>query len=267
MSEDKKIRIEISTPTAIVIAGIFIALAIYLRGGNLLGTVSQNSNTNGGNNAPSVSITPSQNLTSKSLKVGDSPTLGDPTKAKVVVYEFSDFQCPYCAAAFGLNNSLAQGFKASGGWEAIGPNLVDYAKQGKILFVYKNIAFLGQESQWAAEAAECAKDQGKFWEMHDYIFNHQAAENSGAFSKDNLKGFAKVLNLDTQKFNQCLDSGQDTARVSQNTSESTTVAQEVGQSGLGTPAWFINKTLVQPGGAMPWSLFKTQLDQAIATAK
>lgn len=70
------------------------------------------------------------------------------------------------------------------------------------------MSFLGEESQWAAEAAECAGEQAKFWEYHDALFANQKGENQGAFSKDNLKKFAADLNLDTAKFNECLDSSK-----------------------------------------------------------
>ncbi len=73
---------------------------------------------------------------------------------------------------------------------------------------YVHFAFLGPESQWAAEASECAGEQGKFWEYHDYLFTHQNGENQGAFSKDNLKGFAAALKLDGARFGQCLDAGK-----------------------------------------------------------
>ncbi len=86
-------------------------------------------------------------------------------------------------------------------------------------FGYQHFAFLGQESQWAAEASECAGDQTEdaFWAYHDKLFNSQNGENQGAFSKDNLKRFASDLGLDTQAFNQCLDSGKFTTIVQSET--------------------------------------------------
>ena len=55
----------------------------------------------------------------------------------------------------------------------MGPVLKQYISEGKINFVYKHSAFLGQESVWAAQASECAADQGKFWEYHDLLFDKQ----------------------------------------------------------------------------------------------
>jgi len=109
-----------------------------------------------------------------------------------------------------------------------------YVKTGQIKLVYRHMAFLGDESQWAAEASECAGDQGKFWEYHDKLFTSQNGENQGAFSKDNLKKFAADLKLDTAKFNQCLDSNQFTDKIKKATQD----AQQLGVQG--TPTVFIN---------------------------
>jgi len=79
---------------------------------------------------------------------------------------------------------------------------------GDVKFVWHNMAFLGPESVWAAEAAECAADQGRFWDYRDKLFAEQDGENQGTFDKDNLKRFAAEIGLDTQQFAACLDSGR-----------------------------------------------------------
>ena len=65
----------------------------------------------------------------------------------------------------------------------------DYLATGKAKLIFKNIAFIGQESKSAAEAAVCASDQGKFWEYHNKLFEEQNGENKGAFKVENLKLF------------------------------------------------------------------------------
>lgn len=102
--------------------------------------------------------------------------------------------------------------------------------------MYWNFAFLGDESQWAAEAAECAADQNKYWEYHDKLFASQNGENQGAFSKDNLKKFAADLGLDTTAFNSCLDSGKYTQQVQTDTQ----IAQQIGVQS--TPSFLVNGT-------------------------
>jgi len=125
-------------------------------------------------------------------------TLGKPD-AQVTIDEFADFQCPICGQADRTIQQLVP----------------QYFDTGKAKVVFHNYAFIGPESQWAAEAADCAMDQNKFWEYADYVFTHQAGENKGAFSKDNLKGFAVQVGLDTAAFNTCFDSGKYTDSVKQ----------------------------------------------------
>ncbi len=86
-------------------------------------------------------------------------------------------------------------------------------KQGQAKVVYRHLAFLGPESTWAAEAVECAGDQGRFWEYHDKLFAEQAGRNQGVFSRENLKRFAVEIGLQPEPFSACVDSGRYTARV------------------------------------------------------
>ncbi|MBI5033510.1 MAG: thioredoxin domain-containing protein [Chloroflexi bacterium] len=86
----------------------------------------------------------------------------------------------------------------------------DYVKTGKISYTYKYFPVIDQdrigESHWAAYAAECANDQGKFWDYHDKLYYEYRGPNSGAFTRDNLKKYADELNLDLKTFNECLNS-------------------------------------------------------------
>ena len=117
---------------------------------------------------------------------------------------------------------------------------------------YFNFAFLGEESLWAAEAAECAGDQDAYWEFHDYLFSHQNGENQGAFSKDNLKKFAVELKLDTQAFNECMDSGKYTQLIT----DQTNFARQLGVQS--TPSFLVNGQGVV--GAQPFDSFKQLID-------
>lgn len=103
------------------------------------------------------------------------------------------------------------------------------------------MAFLGQESFWAAEASECAADQNAFWPYHDKIFANHAGENQGTYTKEKLKGFAAELGLNAQTFNDCLDSGKYTQAVQAQSA----AAQQLGVTG--TPSFFVNEWLVQAG--------------------
>jgi protein-disulfide isomerase len=109
-----------------------------------------------------------------------------------------------------------------------------YILTGKAKLVYNNYAVIGPESQWAAEAAECAGDQNKFWAYAGYLFEHQGAENGGAFSRDNLKQFAAQLKLDTSTFNTCFDGGKYTSLVQQQLKEGQSRGVQA------TPTFFVN---------------------------
>lgn len=161
---------------------------------------------------------------------------GDPN-APVTIIEFGDFQCPFCgrhAATVGLQI------------------YEQYIQSGKVRFGYFGFAFLGQESNWAAEAAECAADQDKFWEYHDMLYSSQSGENQGAFNKDNLKKFAEGLGLDTSAFNECLDSGKYTQLIQDESS----MASSIGVRS--TPTFLINGQAVV--GAQPFEIFQQTID-------
>ena len=143
--------------------------------------------------------------------------------AKVTIVEYSDYQCPFCRRFF----------------EEIEPQLDEkYIKTGKVKFVYKDFAFLGEESRLAANAALCAQEQGRFWEYHRILFQNQGAENSGAFSRDNLIGFAKEIGLDVKAFTQCLDARKYDPQINR-------TSQEARKRGVkGTPTFFINDRML-----------------------
>ena len=130
-----------------------------------------------------------------------------------------------------------------------------YIDTGKARLVWKNFAWIGDESKRAAQAAACAGDQGKFWEYHDYLYAHQRGENTGYLTNANLKTFASALSLDRTPFDVCLDSGRYKAVVDNDGSE-------VRRLGLtGTPTFVINGTRVV--GAQPFSVFAAVIDQKL----
>jgi protein-disulfide isomerase len=164
--------------------------------------------------------------------------------APVVVVEYADFQCPYCKQfATGPELQLRQ----------------EYVDTGKARFVFRQLAFIGPESLWAAEAAECANEQGRFWDYHDKLFAEQAGENEGAFSRENLKRFAAELRLDTQQFNQCLDSDKYQAKVQQEIGQ----AEQLGVRS--TPTLFVNGQLLRNGS--DYQVLQTAITAALKAAE
>ena len=90
------------------------------------------------------------------------------------------------------------------------------------------------ESHWAAEAAECANQQGKFWEYHDKLFAVWTGENVGTFTKTKLKQYAAELGLDAAKFNPCIDNDQTMSIVQKDENEAASLGLP------GTPSFLIN---------------------------
>ncbi len=159
-----------------------------------------------------------------------------PEDAAVTVVEFTDYQCSFSGRYF-RETSL----------QLLSQN------EGKIRYVVLNFPLSGihPDAQKAAEAAECAYDQGKFWEYRDLLF-----ENQSALDVDSLKGYAADLGLDTGVFNVCLDSGTKTEQV-QNDIQ---VGQRAGVRG--TPTFSINERLLVGAGSL--SAFHAQIDAALA---
>ena len=146
------------------------------------------------------------------VAVEGSPSEG-PKDALVTLVEFSDFQCPYCAR--------------------IQPTLkrIKDTYGEKLRFVFRQFPLnsIHPQAQKAAEASLCANDQGRFWEMHDKLF-----ETDTSLKIDDIRGRATSLELNLEEFNQCLDSGKYAAVVQQD------VVDGVKAGVTGTPALFIN---------------------------
>ncbi|HVZ11430.1 MAG TPA: thioredoxin domain-containing protein [Patescibacteria group bacterium] len=187
--------------------------------------------------APQQPQAPDPSDVLKNLTIGHFPAKGDPN-AKVKVIEFADFRCPFCEQFF--TNTETQLLK-------------DYADSGKIAFYFRQYAFLGPASVVAANAAECANEQGKFWDMHDWLYKNQPSEtDTSMYNTDDLTNAAGTLGMDTTQFRDCLSSNKYGDKVTGDMTE----GQKVGTSG--TPTFYINgKQLV---GAVPYDNFKQMID-------
>ena len=166
----------------------------------------------------------------------DDPVKGD-EDAPVTIIEFSDFQCPFCKRFF--DQTLPQ----------IDDN---YIKTGKVKFVYRDFPLsIHPEAQKSAEAAECSRDQGKFWEFHDKIFDNQAS-----LSIANYKKWADDLGLDTDEFDDCLDSDKYASEVQKDFKDGSAAGVR------GTPSFFINGNFIR--GAQPYSAFEQIIEAELA---
>ncbi len=148
--------------------------------------------------------------------------------APITVTEYADFQCPACG-------QLAR--------QTLPVIEEKYIKTGMVKWVFKHFAFLGDESIRAAEASECANDQGKFWEYANTLFNNQAGENQGAFRDERLYEWAQQLGLNRDQFKTCMDNHThlDEIQRSNNNAQSLKLP--------GTPSILVNDVLV-PGSSL-----------------
>jgi protein-disulfide isomerase len=168
-------------------------------------------------------------------RLASDPTIGSDS-AKVVITEYADFGCPACRA-----------------WHNAGIREQVIAAYGdQVQFVWKDFPVITAQSPKAAEAGQCAFDQGKFWEYHDILF-----ENPSALGVSNLKGYAAQIGLDTETFNACLDSGQNRAKVEQSLNEA---QREYGLPG--TPSFLVNgRKLIGPP---TFEVLKSTIDTILA---
>lgn len=169
------------------------------------------------------------------VEVGKSPVKG-PTDAKVTIIEFSDFQCPYCQRA---NNTVSEILKA-------------YPKDVKVAFKHLPLPF-HQNAMPAAKASLAAGEQGKFWEMHDSLFQNQTQLSDELFIKE-----AQRLGLDVEKFKKDMASPE----IEKQIKDDMDLAKKHGIEG--TPGFFVNGVAVK--GAYPIDHFKKIIDRWIAGA-
>jgi len=168
--------------------------------------------------------------------------------SKVTLLEFVDFQCTVCGIVFGSPwavkeySSNPQASPLLGTTQKIEAD----AKAGKFLFKQIPVAFLNQESIDAENAALCAGEQDKYWEMHNALFESQSKnEGDGTFSKSNLKIIGqKIDGLDTTKFNMCVDNDTYVSQINVITANVSNTATAnstklFGQKGFGTPTFYI----------------------------
>lgn len=176
------------------------------------------------------------------VATGEGRVLGDPN-APVTVVEYADFQCPVCKRA---ESSIVSKIEE------------DYIVDGQVKLEFRMFPIIGDESYWAAQAAEAARDQGKFWEYHNALFNAQGRENSGAFSYDRLVALAKDVGLDVPTFEQTL---QDNTHLDAIKAEAK-AASDAGVSS--TPTFYVNgKKIV---GAQSYDVFQKAIAEALDKA-
>ncbi len=242
---EENVTISKSTYKTLLVAVVAVLMITSFMGGFIIGGTGKATTTTGQAVAQPTQQQPEQLPSRVDISTDDDPSVGDPN-APVTIIEFSDFECPFCSRFYA--QSLPQ----------IEQN---YISTGKVRLVYRDfpLSSIHPSAQKAAEAGECANEQGKFWEYHDWLFDNQGAwaglGEAGSVTK--FKEAASTLNLDTAKFNSCIDTAKYASEVQKD-------FQDGANAGVsGTPAFFINGQLVV--GAQPYSVFQQIIDAELAS--
>ncbi len=218
-------------PVSILIAALIIGGAIFYSAGKVKAP------TNAGQ--ATTTVADIVKLTPRDVVLGNQ-------NAPVTLIEYGDYQCPFCNRFF---TDTEAGLKQ------------DYIPQGKVKMVFRNFAFLGPESLAAAQAAECANDQGKYWDYHDALYQAETAdeakhpgvsENNGNLNRALFMKIASDLKLNTTNFGTCIDSNKYAGLIQTDTQ----TAQGFGITG--TPTFFINDQ--EFPGLIPYTQVKQVID-------
>jgi protein-disulfide isomerase len=166
----------------------------------------------------------------------DDAVLGN-AKAPVTLVEFSDFQCPFCARVMPTLKKVSEA----------------YGDRVRIVWKDFPLTAIHPQAFKAAEAGQCAREQGKFWEYHDRLFGNQQA-----LEPESLKKYAADAGLDAAKFNACMD----TAKYGDKVQEQMGIGTRLGVAS--TPTVFVNGRLVS--GAQPYEVFAAVIDEELERA-
>ncbi|MCB9527313.1 MAG: thioredoxin domain-containing protein [Myxococcales bacterium] len=167
------------------------------------------------------------------VKVNPNDAVKGPANAKITIVEFSEFQCPFC--------------------KRVGPTIDQIMKEyaGKVRIVFKhNPLSFHKDAPLASQAALAAGKQGKFWEMHDMLF-----ENQRALQPADIEKYAQEIGLNMTKFKADLESDE----IKKQIAADQALANEVGARG--TPTFFINGRKLR--GAQPFEQFKQVIDEEL----
>jgi protein-disulfide isomerase len=171
-----------------------------------------------------------------SVDVGSNPPRG-PEDAPITIIEFADYECPYCTRGYTTMRGVMDKYEGKVKW---------YFRDFPLSFHRNAVSY--------SVAANCAGEQGKYWEMHDAILDNQ----KGLVGAGGVEGLAEKIGLDTAAFGTCTGNSESTERVMSDMTD----GQAVGVSG--TPAYFINGIMIS--GAQPLENFESIIDRELEAA-
>jgi protein-disulfide isomerase len=186
---------------------------------------------------PTVQVSGPPKITMDTFLENGSPILGNPN-APITLIEFGDYQCHFCNVFFHSTEDDI---------------LKNYVETGKVRMIFKDYNIIGPDSITASHGAQCADDQGLFWEYHDILYSNWTGENNGWASSENLLKFAKEINLDIDEWSECMIN----TPHSQTILASNNDARDLGITG--TPAFFVigpDGKVTKLFGAQPYEVFQ-----------
>lgn len=189
--------------------------------------------------APSPSPVAPAEPTNVTVQIKDNDHIRGKEDARLTIVEFSDFQCPFCERFYPTMKRVVD----------------EYKDDVRLVYRHFPLDSIHPNARPAAEAAECASEQGKFWEYHDYLFENQNQFSAGVVGTNVWITFAKAVGLNESKFTDCVNKRKYKDRV-----------EEDYQTGLsagsrGTPYTIIGTTPIS--GALPYESIKQAVDQAL----
>ncbi len=235
-------------PSAILIGAILISASIFYTTKTFINKLdgatfaAAQSPAQTGNNQPTAPVAPVAAPGQKvNVEPGHLPAKGN-SNAKVKIVAFEDFRCPFCEKFFTQTE----------------PQIIkDYVDTGKAVLYFRQYQFLGPASVIAGNAAECANEQGKFWDMHEYLYKNQPSESdTSMYTTDNMTKIAGQLGMNTGKFQSCLSAN----KYDKDVQGDLAAGQAAGVTG--TPTIFINGIPIV--GAQPYAAFKAAIDQQLS---
>ena len=204
-----------------ILAGALIIAVAVVYGGDIKERLQSKSAPN---TAPVVEV-----------PIGNSDHIRGNTNAPITIVEYSDLECPFCKT---FHATMKQ-------------TLIEYGDQVRWIFKHFPLDQRHPKADKEAEAAECAHEQGKFWEFHDQIYQNQGRMGAALYTE-----IAQKLGLDMDKFNSCVETGKYRAEIQEDFSQGS-------QAGIsGTPGFLING--IPLIGAHPFQNFQQVIEAELA---
>jgi len=180
-------------------------------------------------------------LNRENLIKNGSPMIGDPS-ASITILEWGDYQCTYCHR-----------FHES----SLNTILDEYINSGKVNLVFKDFPLNGPDSVFAAEAAYCAEDQGKYWQYHDELYANWGGERTGWITVDSLNKFATTVDLEINEFNSCINEHKYHQRVL----ELEKFGKEIGIDATPSFLIFNDEKIIKIRGNQPMDVFRKAINE------